>query len=424
MPDTRHASAPRILIVADNASATFGGEAILPLKYFTLLARRGRDVRLITHERNRVALCKAFPDLMDRIYYSRDTRMHRVLWRIGARFPGVIRDHLFGNLMGMITGWQQRKMARDLVNEGGVDLVHQPIPVSPAAPSMLYGLGVPVVIGPMNGGMLYPPGYEDFEGRLSRLFVTIGRPLAGLINRIIPGKRRAAMLLVANDRTAKALPMHTVPVIELVENAVDFGLWSSTSRMAHKEGAFRLVYMGRLYALKGLDITIDALAEARTRLPEIELSMDILGDGPELEALQAQVERLGLADVVRFPGFLPQSECAQYLANGDALILGSLRECGGAVVLEAMAMGLAVIASDWGGPADYLDDTCGILVHPAPRNSFAKRQADAIVGLATDPERTKALGKVGAERVRSIYDWQGKIDQIEALYLQALSRKE
>ena len=62
-------TAPRILIVADNASARFGGEAILPLKYFTLLARRGRDVRLITHERNRDGLLALAPDLAERIVY-------------------------------------------------------------------------------------------------------------------------------------------------------------------------------------------------------------------------------------------------------------------------------------------------------------------------------------------------------------------
>lgn len=423
MPETPPIQAPRILIVADNASATFGGEAILPLKYFTLLARRGRNVRLITHERNRNPLTAAFPDLVDRITYSRDTAAHRILWRIGARFPGVIRDHLFGNLMGLITGWQQRTLARHLVREGLVDLVHQPIPVSPAAPSLLHGLGVPVIIGPMNGGMSYPPGYEDFEGRASRLFVTLGRPLAGIINRIIPGKRRAALLLVANARTAAALPVDTVPVIELVENAVDFALWSGAVPAPRLENSFRLVFMGRFQALKGLSQTIDALALARQSLPGMTVSFDILGDGPELANLQAQVARLGLTDVVRFPGFLPQVDCAQYLANADALILASLRECGGAVVLEAMAMGLAVIASDWGGPADYVDETCGILVPPSPRPQFVPLLAKAMVSLASDPDKARALGQVGAEKARLIYDWQSKIDAIEALYHKVLEHR-
>ena len=424
MTDRPSPEAPRILVVADNASATFGGEAILPLKYFTLLARRGRDVRLITHARNRDALLQAYPDLAERISFTPDTTAHRWLWRIGSRCPGVIRDHLFGNLMGLVTGWQQRALARKLVQAGSIDLVHQPIPVSPAAPSLLHGLGAPVVIGPMNGAMNYPPGYEDFEGRASHLFVALGRPLAGFINRLIPGKRRAAMLLVANPRTAAALPVRHVPVVELVENAVDFDLWAGHHRDPPQEGTFRLAFMGRLYPLKGLAQTLVALAEARARLPDITLSFDILGDGPDLAVLQAQVADLGLEDVVTFRGFLPQHECASYLAKADALILASLRECGGAVVLEAMAMGLAVIASDWGGPADYLDETCGILVPPAPRDEFSRRLADAIVTLATTPDLRQTMGQVGAERVRKHFDWQAKIDTIETLYARALSEAD
>lgn len=415
MTDAPPSAPPRILIVADNASATFGGEAILPLKYFTLLARRGRDVRLITHERNRDGLNVLAPDLASRITYSADTAAHRLLWRIGARFPGAIRDHLFGNLMGLITGWQQRKMARALVREGQVDLVHQPIPVSPAAPSLLHGLGVPVVIGPMNGGMTYPPGYEDFEGRASRLFLGLGRPLAGLVNRLIPGKRRAALLLVANARTAAALPVTGVPVVELVENAVDFSLWPDPGLRLPHQGPLRLVFMGRLVDWKALDVTLQALAKVRH-----PVTLDILGDGAERPRLEALTRELGLSRRVTFHGFLPQSACAGHLASANALILSSLRECGGAVVLEAMAMGLAVIASDWGGPADYLDPGCGILVPPAPREGFAERLAEAIERLAADPDLARRMGERGAEKARSDYDWQRKIDRIEALYRQAL----
>ncbi len=412
MPET---PTPRVLIVGDNASARFGGEAILPLKYFTLLARRGRDVRLITHERNRDELQTFAPELADRITYSPDTAVHRGLWRNGARFPGAIRDHFFGNLMGLVTGWQQRRLAKAAIRAGQVDLVHQPIPVSPAAPSLLFGLGVPVVIGPMNGGMTWPPGYADFHGRAARLFYGIGRPLAGLVNRLIPGKRRAALLLVANERTRKALPVSGPPVVELVENAVDFALWPDPGPRPAPEGPLRLVFMGRLVDWKALDIALTALT--LTRHP---VTLDILGDGPQRAALESQVQASGLGARVTFHGFLPQTAGARHFARADTLILPSLRECGGAVVLEAMAMGLAVIASDWGGPAEYLDPDCGLLVAPAPRAGFAERLAAAIDTLAADPARARAMGANGAAKARRLYDWQGKIDRIETLYRRAL----
>ncbi|WP_417587745.1 glycosyltransferase family 4 protein [Pararhodobacter oceanensis] len=420
MPQTPPPHRQRILIVAENASAEFGGEAILPLKYFTLLAERGREVWLITHARNRAHLEADFPGLAARITYSPDTRLHRLLWRIGRRFPGAIRDHLFGNLMGLVTGLQQRRLARRLLRAQTIDLLHQPIPVSPAAPSLLHGLGVPVVIGPMNGGMNYPPGYADFESRAARLFVRLARPMAGLANRLIPGKRRAAMLLVANRRSAEALPLRHPNVVELVENAVDFDFWPKPRKRKLNTGAFRLVFMGRLVALKGVAQTLEALAQVRATHPEREITLDILGDGEERAALEAQVARLGLAEAVRFHGFLPQRDCARHLQDADALVLAALRECGGAVVLEAMAMGLSVIASDWGGPADYLDSTSGILVSPVPRASFVPRLAKAISRLVDAPELVQDMGAAGAKRARQEFDWQRKIDRIEILYDRAM----
>ena len=91
-----------------------------------------------------------------------------------------------------------------------------------------------------------------------------------------------------------------------------------------------------------------------------DLELHIIGDGGIRSQLEALAGELGLGDRVVFHGFVPQDQCASLLAGIDALLLPSLYECGGAVVLEAMAMGLPVIATKWGGPADYLDEKTGI----------------------------------------------------------------
>ncbi len=70
------------------------------------------------------------------------------------------------------------------------------------------------------------------------------------------------------------------------------------------------------------------------------------------------------AGTIQFAGWLSQSDCKVRLNAADCLVLPSLFECGGAVVLEAMALGKPVIATAWGGPLDYLDADCGILVQP------------------------------------------------------------
>ncbi len=122
------------------------------------------------------------------------------------------------------------------------------------------------------------------------------------------------------------------------------------------------------------------------------------------------------------PGFGPQAECATILAGSDALILNSLYECGGAVVLEAMGLGLPVIASDWGGPADYIDPSCGVLVSPVPRADFAARLAAQIVRLAQDPELCQAMGQAGIAKIRDQFDWEKKMDRMLEIYGEAVHR--
>jgi glycosyltransferase involved in cell wall biosynthesis len=124
------------------------------------------------------------------------------------------------------------------------------------------------------------------------------------------------------------------------------------------------------------------LLEATARaLHDHDLELHIVGDGVMRSPLESLTANLKLKDCVVFHGFVPQKECARFLMNCDALVLPSLYECGGAVVLEAMAMGLPVIATKWGGPADYLDDTSGILIEPIGRERFIVDLAEAMVRL-------------------------------------------
>src|SRR5258707_12254789 len=134
------------------------------------------------------------------------------------------------------------------------------------------------------------------------------------------------------------------------------------------------------------------------------------------EAWENVTDRLGLKSVVTFSGFMSQQDCAKRLQGADVLVLPCLFECGGAVVLEAMAVGLPVIATAWGGPLDYLDETCGILVAPDSREALVAGFAAGMKTLAqSHPLRTK-MGEAGYARARQHFDWQRKIDHILELY--------
>jgi glycosyltransferase involved in cell wall biosynthesis len=152
------------------------------------------------------------------------------------------------------------------------------------------------------------------------------------------------------------------------------------------------------------------------------MNLTLIGDGASRPAYEAQATELGIADRVRFRGWLPQEQCAREMRQADVLVLPSLYECGGAVVLEAMACALPVIATHWGGPADYLTPHCGILVDPIDRVAFVNGLADAMRRLAAQPQLRKELGYAGRARAVALFDWERKIDAILDIYADAVGR--
>lgn len=92
------------------------------------------------------------------------------------------------------------------------------------------------------------------------------------------------------------------------------------------------------------------------------------------------------------------------------------------MVLEAMAMGKPVIATRWGGPADYLDASCGILVEPESYSGLVAGFAEAMQKLIDSPGLAKSMGAAGRERAVRDFDWQRKIDSVIGIY-RALAEK-
>jgi len=422
---------PRILIVAENASAQFGGEAALPLHHFRVLLRRGLPVWLLTHARVRDELLQRFPEAAERMHFIEDTEFHRRMWRWGSRLPARLDYLTTGFVSRLSTQRAQRRQARALIAHHGIQVVHQPTPVSPREPSAMHGLGVPVVIGPMNGGMEYPPGFGSGRVRWVSKAASLGRLAAGLMNRLWPGKCRAAALLVANERTRRALPLHLGARARLlVENGVDLALWRARADEAPDEVPEApevpcFAFMGRLVDWKAVDLLLQAFDAAAQSTP---MSLTVIGDGPEGQRLRELARAQGrLADApggagkVHFAGWRPQVESADLLRHSQALVLPSLWECGGAVVLEAMACGLPVLATAWGGPMDYLDERCGLLVPPTSPEALVDGLARGLTRLAADPALRQRLGDAGRRRVIQEFDWEIKVDRMLSLYAELLA---
>lgn len=414
---------PRVLIIAENASLEYGGEAAIPLHIFRSLTEKGVEVWLLVHERRRDELLTRFPAHSDRFFFIRDTGFHRALWWLSRPLPERLAQISTRLLMRYTTQLLAKRCAGKLVRDMGVEVVHQPIPVSPREPSMIYGLGVPVIIGPMNGAMNYPPAFTHYESVTTRSIVRLGRLISYPVHYLLPGKLRADVLLAANARTAAALPGGSERRVEILpENGVDLSIWREAGnrqvRAASKASGntVTFVFIGRMIPLKAIDVAIEALARLG---PESDTRLIIIGEGPERERLEWLCSQLAL-DVpgkVEFTGWLSQSDAASLVAAADALLMPSIHECGGAVVLEAMALAKPVVAVDWGGPADYLDSSCGYLVEPESREALVEGFRSAMSELSGAPELRKAMGRAGKRKIEMDYDWRMKAGKLLELYL-------
>lgn len=409
---------PKVLIVAEHASAVFGGEALIPFQYFKRLRQRGLDVHLLVHERTRAELSEAFPAEHARIHFVHDSLVNILCHKLGKMLPDRLAVFTFGVISHLNTQIRQRRRLVSLHEQYKFDIVHEPIPVSPKLPSMLFGLAVPVVIGPMNGGMDFPPNYH-MDNLFERAAMAVLRWTASFWNMILPGKKQASLLLVANKRTYEALPpsLKTNRVIEFVENGVDLELFKPR-HVSPASKTFRILHIGRLVDVKRVDLLIDACARLKHR---IDFKLDLVGDGPLRSSLESLVSDLGLAELVTFRGRLAQTKAAALLRDADLMVLSSMRECGGAVVLEAMASGVPVIAARWGGPSDYMTEDTGILIPPGTPKTFVNELAEAMLWMAENPRLRENMGKQGRRRAAELYDWNSKAGALVEMYQGVLS---
>lgn len=176
----------------------------------------------------------------------------------------------------------------------------------------------------------------------------------------------------------------------------------------------RIAYVGRLAAQKGVTTLLDAFA----RLPESTgARLLVVGDGPLRPELEQRAEPLG--DRVRFTGFLPHDRIPAVLQHADVLMLPSVYEELGSVLVEAMAAGLPIVASRVGGIPDLVrDDENGLLAPPGDAAAFAA----AVTRVLSEPDTATRLGEAARDTARD-YTWPALAFRVAEVYRQVTGRQ-
>jgi glycosyltransferase involved in cell wall biosynthesis len=199
-------------------------------------------------------------------------------------------------------------------------------------------------------------------------------------------------------------------LVRVVHNGVSEKEFESVKTRAD---ATDLVFMGEFRPVKGIDVLIDAIAKLNRHGRHVTATL--VGDGPERDSLHAQVERLGLASVVRFQPPMPARE-AQTL--GRIMVIPSRAESLPYVVLEAAAAGMPLITTKVGGIPEIYGPLTDRLVAPQDVGALAEVIRESL----DRPEQTAETARQLRERVSQLFSVKSMVDGVLAAYQSGLDR--
>lgn len=410
----------RALVIAEAANPEW---VSVPLVGWSLAhaLRDLADVHIVTQVRNREAVLRT--GLVEgRDFTAIDSEaLAAPMWRLAERLS-----------MGKGVGWTIKTAVSTLgygyferlvwrafgarIKAGEFDIVHRVTPLTPTANSLLAPrckrAGVPFVLGPLNGGVPWPKGF-DSERRREKEWLSYVRGAY----KALPGRgamlRDATAIICGSMHTLGEIPAkYREKTVWLPENAIDPARFSLT---APQPGTLPLrgCFIGRLVPYKGADMAIEA---ALPLLRDGRLVLDIIGDGPQMDHLRDLVAREGVGQAVNLLGWVEHAQVQAIAARSQLLVFPSVREFGGGVVLEAMALGVVPVIADYAGPGELVDDATGFRIGMGSRAQIVAGLRAQLQDIAADPAVLPGMAAAGQARVMRDFTWPAKAAQITRLW--------
>lgn len=272
--------------------------------------------------------------------------------------------------------------------------------------------------------------YWRASGRnwLSRLVkLMLGRVALAILareNHQPPLKFENAICVSAATRSKlveAGVPVSNARVIHTGIDASRYQNGMTTASRAKDGQSLNLLYAGRLVKEKGVHTAIQALGKLSAHSKQKAVSLTVAGSESNdyLAHLQQLVKQAGLDERVSFLGHVPAEEMPQLLRQFDVLLLPSLwPEPFSRMLLEGMATGLAVVATNTGGTVEILKDgENGLLFNPGDADDLARK----VLCLANDRVLLRRLARAGQQTVMERFTWGKMIDEFEACLQQVVA---
>jgi glycosyltransferase involved in cell wall biosynthesis len=328
-------------------------------------------------------------------------------------------------LLGLVPGYilAAAAAAKKLAGTGRYDLLHAfwPVPHAVAGEAARKATGLPLVLTFLGAELVWSPVlgipmrmYARRAARRADAVTTISNHTAALLAKVAP------------DVTPEIVPFGAA----IEPPSDEAGVPDDSSEAAAQRRAMRrdgiqpplsVLFVGRLVERKGVHVLLDALA----RMGSQEVTLTIVGDGPERKELVERSRWLGLDTRVKFLGHVPPEQLHECYRECDVFVLPAVRDAQGdteglgVVLIEALSYGKPVIASDIGGIPDVIQHgRTGVLV--TPNDSLAL--CGALRRLRDRPDEAAAFAAAGREHVRAHFSWTTVLDGLEGIYRRLVSK--
>ena len=416
----------RVLLIAEACNPTWTSVPLVGYNLARALAARpDLRVTLVTHVRNRAELATSDIHQHAEVVFIDNEFIAAPVYRLAKLIRG---GNQLGWTIDTALAWPSYVVFEHLVwskfgrrlQRGDFDLIHRVTPLSPTAVSPLAAkTDVPMIAGPLNGGLPWPREFPELVRREREWLVPL-RNLYKLLPYHRSTYRHLAAVITASRSTAAEVPRYFHGRrFHLPENGVDPARFPIADRWPEPAGRFRFVTVGRLVPYKGLSLTLEAIRRSAA-LRQCELL--VIGDGPDRPAHERFVAEHGLQDCVRIRGQVPQAELAADMRRSQAFVFPSLREFGGGVILEAMACGLPCLIVDYGGPGELVSESTGVKLPMRPREELIESLRVAMERLAAAPAACRQMGAAAVAEVRREHTWDARAGHVADIYRSVLDR--
>lgn len=419
-----------VLMIAEQCNPEWPSVPLVAYNFYKEISQLV-DVTLVTHGRNRESF-EQHKEHTNITYIDESEtakKYHQMISSLITR--GRANWPLYQALSYPIYAEFNREVYRlfgDDVRQRKYDLVHSITPMIPRYPVSLVSAcqNTPLLLGPVNGGVPFPEGFQETARKENNFWNFLRAFGRYLIPGYVETYKKADLILSGSSYTLNMLKqlfgIEDERIKLFFENGIPSSFLQAGASLKEPTEKINLLFVGRLVPYKGADFVIEALGRLEPALRD-RLSFTIVGDGSERQELESRVRALNLQDMVKFTGWVKQHETQVYYSKSDIFCFPSVREFGGAVVMEAMACGLPCIVVNNGGIAEYVTESTGFKIEPISRDYVIQVMSEKIRDLVENDQLRREMSRRAIERARE-FEWSEKAKQMVGIYSNLVRQRE